>query len=164
MVATLKNRVRGKVISLPLTLSSFICYAEIMIKAILKRLLFYTSSLFFTTLILSGVRISGGIQAYAIAGVSLTIMMFVLKPVLTVLSFPFNAITFGFFSFIVNTIILFLLTIFIPQISVNPFITSKIVFLGFVIPAIALNKWFAFLVASVTISGVYSLLTWITSE
>lgn len=135
-----------------------------MIKAILKRLLFYTSSLFLTTLILSGVKISGGIQDYIIAGVSLTVMMFVLKPVLQVLSFPFNAVTFGFFSFVVNAIILFLLTIFVPHITVNPFITSQITFLGFVIPAIALNKWFAFLVASLTISGVYSLLTWVTSE
>lgn len=135
-----------------------------MIKAILKRLLFYTSSLFLTTLILSGVKITGGAGAYIIAGVSLTIMMFLLKPILQVLSFPFNAVTFGFFSFVVNAIILFLLTIFVSQITVNPFITSQITFIGFVIPAIALNKWFAFLVASLTISGVYSLLTWITSE
>ena len=135
-----------------------------MIKAILRRFLFYTSSLFLTTLILSGVKIFGGVQAYIIAGVSLTVMMFVLKPVLHVLSFPFNAITFGFFSFVVNAIILFLLTIFVPQITINPFITSKITFLGFVIPAIALNKWFAFLVASMTISGVYSLLAWVTND
>lgn len=135
-----------------------------MVKSIARRLLFYTSSLFITTLILSGLRVTGGLQAYIIAGIALTIMMFVLKPILTILSFPFNAITFGLFSIIVNTIILFLLTIFIPQITVNPFITSKITFLGFVIPAIALNKWFAFVVASLTISGVYSLLTWITTE
>ncbi len=135
-----------------------------MVKGILRRLLFYTSSLFLTTIILSGVKVSGGMQAYIIAGIALTIMMFVLKPILTILSFPFNAITFGFFSIIVNAIILFLLTIFIPQITVNPFILSRISFLGFVIPAIALNKWFAFVVASLTISGVYSLLTWITTE
>ncbi len=135
-----------------------------MLKGILRRFLFYTASLFLTTLLLSGVRIAGGLQAFVIAGIALTIMMFVLKPILTILSFPFNAITFGFFSIIVNAIILFLLTIFIPQITVNPFITSKIIFLGFIIPAIALNKWFAFVVASVTISGVYSLLTWVTTE
>lgn len=113
---------------------------------------------------MSGVKLSGGLEEYIIAGIALTIMMFVLKPILTILSFPFNAITFGFFSVIVNAIILFLLTIFIPQITISPFITSRIVLLGFVVPAIALNKWFAFLVASLTISGVYSLLTWVTTE
>lgn len=135
-----------------------------MLKGILRRFLFYTSSLFITTIILSGVRVAGGVGAYVIAGVALTIMMFVLKPILTILSFPFNAITFGLFSLVVNALILFLLTIFVPQITVMPFVLPKITFLGFVIPAIALNKWFAFVVASVTISGVYSLLTWITSE
>lgn len=135
-----------------------------MLKGILRRFLFYTTSLFLTTLFLSGVRISGGIDAYIIAGVSLTIMMFVLKPILTILSFPFNAITFGLFSIIVNAIILFLLTIFVSQITINPFITSPIVFLGFVVPALALNKWFAFVVASLAISGVYSLLTWVTTD
>lgn len=141
-----------------------LCYARKVIKAILKRFLFYTSSLFITTLILSGVQITGGVSAYIIAGVSLTIMVFVLKPILSVLSFPFNAITFGLFSLVVNAFILFLLTIFVPQIQVNPFITARLSLLGFVIPAIALNKWFAFLVASMAISGVYSLLTWVTNE
>ncbi|HEX7042629.1 MAG TPA: phage holin family protein [Patescibacteria group bacterium] len=135
-----------------------------MIRAILRRFLFYTASLFITTLLLTGVRITGGIGAYIVAGVALTIMIFLLKPILNILSFPFNAITFGLFSFVVNAIILFLLTIFVPQISVTPFITSKITFLGFVIPAFALNKWFAYLVASLVVSGVYSLLEWVTNS
>ena len=103
-------------------------------------------------------------QIYIITGIVLTLMMIVLKPILQLLSMPLNIITFGLASFLVNAIILFLLTVFVGQVTVEPFTLPGIAFLGFAIPAIALNKWFAYLVASVVLSGVYSLLTWVTTE
>lgn len=133
-------------------------------KGILRRFVFYTTALFLASLLLSGLVIKGGIPTYLIGGIVLTLMMFVLKPILSILSFPINMITFGFFSIIVNSIILFLLTIFVPNITVHPFILSHLSFFGFATPAIALNKWFAFLVASLVISGVYSLVSWVASE
>lgn len=130
----------------------------------MRRFVYYTTALFLTSLLLSGLRITGGIPSYIIGGIILSLMMFLLKPILSILSFPLNMITFGFFSIVVNGIILFLLTIFVPQINVYPFTIPAVSFFGFATPAIDLNKWFAFLVASLVVSGVYSLLTWLTTD
>lgn len=133
-------------------------------KGILRRFLFYTIALFVTTQILSGFHLSGGLQVYIITGVVLSIMMLILKPILNLLSMPLNLITFGFASLLVNAIILFLLTIFVAQVQVSGFVFPGISFMGFATPPFALNRWFAYLVASFVLSGVYSILTWVTTE
>jgi len=134
------------------------------VKGLLRRFLFYTIALFVSTQVLSGFSLHGGLQVYIVTGVILSLMMLLLKPILQFLSIPFNIVTFGLFSFLINTIILFLLTIFVSQVTVSPFTLPSISFFGFVIPAIGLNKWFAYLVASTVLSGVYSILTWLVNE
>lgn len=133
-------------------------------RGLLRRFVFYTLSLFITTQLLAGFRLHGGVWAYIIAGIMLSLMMLILKPILKFISIPINIITFGFFSFFLNTIILFLLTVFVSTVTVDPFTLPGIAFFGFAIPAIALNKWFAYIACSVVISGVYSILAWITAE
>lgn len=91
-------------------------------------------------------------------------MMLILKPILDLLSMPLNLLTFGLVSFLVNAVILFFLTVFVAQVSVLPFTLPGISFVGFAIPPIALNKWFAYLVASMVLSGVYSFLTWVGTD
>lgn len=133
-------------------------------KGILKRFLFYTIALFAATQLLAGFRLDGGLQIYIITGIILSLMMLILKPILEFVSMPLNAITFGLASFLVNVIILFLLTVFVGQVKVEPFSLPGISLAGFAIPAIGLNRWFAYGVASFVLSGVYSILTWIVSE
>lgn len=136
----------------------------VVVKGLLRRIVFSTASLLLVSLLLDGVRITGGIVSYLTAGLLLSLMMLLLKPILQIISFPINALTFGFFSFIVNSIILFLLTVFDPQIHVSAFTLPSLSFLGFITPATPLNTWFALVVASLAVSGVYSLLTWLTVE
>lgn len=133
-------------------------------KGLLRRFLFYTIALFATTQFLAGFHLSGGLQIYIITGIILSFMMVILKPVLNLISMPLNIITFGFASFLVNVVILFLLTVFVAQVSVEPFTLPGISFAGFAIPPIGLNKWFAYLVASLVLSAVYSILTWVTTD
>lgn len=133
-------------------------------KGLLRRFLFSTLALFITTQLLSGFHLTGGVQTYIVTGIILSIMMLTLKPVLQLISMPLNLITFGLISFVINAIILFLLTAFVAQVSIEPFSLPGLSFLGFAIPSIPLNKWFAYLVASIVLSGVYSLLTWITTD
>ena len=133
-------------------------------KGLLRRFLYYSIALFLSTQILAGFKLHGGLQVYIVTGIILSLMMLLLKPIIQFLSIPLNMITFGLFSFLINAIILFLLTVFVAQVTVEPFMLPGISFLGFAIPSIGLNKWFAYLVASFVISGVYSLLIWMQSE
>lgn len=133
-------------------------------KGLLRRFLFYTIALFAATQLLSGFKLHGELQVYIVTGIILSLMMLVLKPILQFLSMPLNFITFGFSSFLINTVILFLLTVFVAQVTVEPFTLPGLSLFGVSIVPIALNKWFAYLVASFVISGVYSVLTWIQTD
>ena len=130
-------------------------------KNLLRLFLFYTISLFATTQLIAGFQLKGGLQIYLVTGLILSLMMLILKPILQFLSMPLNLITFGFASFLVNAIILFLLTVFVAQVQVNGFVFPGLSFMGFATPSVPLNRWFAYIVASIVLSGVYSFLTWI---
>jgi len=130
-------------------------------KSIVRNIILYSGSLFILPNIVGGVHISGGIWTYLFGGIMLTFMMTIIKPILNVISFPFNLITLGFFSIFTNAFILYLLTIFVSGIIIRPYKFNGLDFLGFVIPGFMFNTLFAFLAASVILSAIVTLIKWI---
>lgn len=132
-----------------------------MFKSLLQNMVLYGVSLFLLPFIVTGVKIVGGLQTYILGGIALTFMFMILKPIFNVLTFPFNMITLGLFSTVTNAIILYLLTIFIPNITVMAFTTQKTAFAGFTIPAIHFSTIFAFIVAAIVLSLISGALRWL---
>jgi len=133
-------------------------------KSIIKNVAFYSLSLFVLTVILPGVKVTGGLTSYILSGAILSLMFAVLKPILSVIAFPLNMITLGLFSFLINAVILYLLTLFVSSISITSFQSNGFSFAGFIVPALSVNKFFAFVVASLILSSVVSFLTWLTKR
>lgn len=133
-------------------------------KQLFRSVLFYSFSLFLLTQILEGVKIYGGVTTYIIGAVILALMFRVLKPILSIITFPLNFLTMGLFSFLINTIILYLLTVFVPNISIRAFVFNGVSFAGFVIPKFYLNTFFAFVVASIILSLIVGFLTWLIKK
>ncbi|HVZ58566.1 MAG TPA: phage holin family protein [Patescibacteria group bacterium] len=130
-------------------------------KTLLRNIALYSGALFILPFIVGGVEISGGIWTFIFGGIMLSIMMTVIKPVLNVISFPFNLVTLGFFSIFTNAFILYLLTIFVNGILIHPFRFGGANILGFVIPAIGFNTLFAFLAASFVLSFIVTGIKWL---
>lgn len=116
------------------------------------------------TLVLPGVKISGGMPTYILGGAALSLMFVVLKPVLSIVTLPLNVITLGSFSFVVNAGILYLLTRFVPNISISSFGFSGLKFAGFIVPKIFVNIFFAFVLASLLLSIIFTFLTWLIKK
>jgi putative membrane protein len=133
-------------------------------KSIFRGIVFYSVALFLTAQILEGVRISGGLATYLVGGIVLSILFFLVKPILSIVTLPLNIITLGLFSFIINAVILYLLTIFVPDISVTSFTFSGLSFLGFVVPRFSINNFFAFVTASISISFIVEFLKWLIKK
>jgi putative membrane protein len=106
----------------------------------------------------------GGYQAIIAAGIILTILNMVVKPIINIFSIPFNMVTLGLFSFLTNAIVLYLLTIFAPNISVSAFTFSGYTWAGFVIPAMKFNTLFAFIVSAAVLSIIIHFFKWLTKE
>ncbi len=131
---------------------------------ILRNITFNSISLFLLAEIISGVKIMGGYQAIIAAGIILTILNMVVKPIINIFSIPFNMVTLGLFSFLTNAIVLYLLTIFAPNISVSAFTFSGYTWAGFVIPAMKFNTLFAFIVSAAVLSIIIHFFKWLTKE
>lgn len=116
------------------------------------------------TLFLPGVKISGGMPAYIIGGAALSLMFLILKPILSIITLPLNFITLGTFSFLINVIILYLLTLIISNISISAFEFSGLKFAGFIVPKVFVNKFFAFVIASFFLSIIFTFLTWLIKK
>lgn len=133
-------------------------------KAKLTNILFYSFGLFMLTLVLPGVKITGGIPTFIIGGVVLSLMFLIIKPILSIITLPLNFITLGTFSFFINVIILYLLTVFVQSISINSFTFSGLKFAGFIVPKVFVNTFFAFVLASLLLSSVFTFLTWLIKK
>src|SRR5690606_5698666 len=109
-------------------------------------------ALFLLTQILPGVEVNGGLITLLIAGFSLTVLDLVVKPILNVISFPINLLTLGFFSIITNAIILYLLTVFVPNVVIKAFTFPGGTFGGITIAETEVSTLMTFLLASVILA------------
>lgn len=83
------------------------------------------------------------------------------KPILKLLSLPFNLLTFGFFSFLINIVILYGVSNFVNDFKIIGFHFSGYSFSGFIIPSYDLSQLVSALVASVLIGVMSTFLHWI---
>lgn len=94
-----------------------------MIKLIIKWFLF--ALVIMATCYLPGVKVDGFEYAMLIAAV-LTILNIFVKPVLKLITFPINLLTFGLFNFSINFVLLLLVAYFIPQYHLENTFTAVI--------------------------------------
>lgn len=133
-------------------------------KWLLRNSAFYAFALFILPFIVSGVSIVGGLQTLLIGGFVLTIMLLIIKPVVNLISLPLNILTLGLFSALTNVVILYLLTVLVPNISVKAFIFEGITFAGFHIPKASLNVFFAYILAAAVLSVIIGCITWLSNK
>lgn len=133
-------------------------------KGFFRAVLFNSFAIFFISQILPGVKVYGGLPTYIFGGLALTLLLIVLRPVLKLLTLPLNLITLGMFSFVVNVIIFYLLTVFVMNITISAFTFPGYSYAGFIIPKIYVNTLFAFILTSFLQSVIVSFLSWLTDK
>lgn len=129
-------------------------------KSIIRNTVLHAFVFFLLSVSLTGVIIKGGIPTLLLAGFVLTLMNMTIKPILKLLTLPFNLATFGMFSFVTNAFILYLLTVLIMQIQIVAFMFPGFSFMGFVIPQLYLNTFFAYVFVAFLFSFTMSVIEW----
>ncbi len=130
-------------------------------KNFLRNILYNAFAIFFISQILPGVKVYGGLPTYLLGGIALTLLLLLLKPVLNILALPFNLITMGLFSFVVNIIIFYLLTVLVMGITITAFMFPGYEYAGFIIPRIYVNTLLAFILVSFLQSAIFTFLDWL---
>jgi putative membrane protein len=135
-----------------------------LMKGFLRNVIFNSFAIFLLSQIIGGVKVTGGLPTYLFGGLALTLLLVFLKPILNLLALPLNIITLGFFSFLTNIIIFYLLTVIIPGIMITAFTYPGFTYSGFVIPSIYFNTLFAFLIVAFLQSLTVTFLGWLTKD
>jgi len=133
-------------------------------KNFFRNILFNSFAIFFISQILPGVKVYGGLFTYILGGLALTLLLVFIKPVLNILALPLNLITMGMFSFVVNVIIFYLLTVLVVGISITAFTFPGYEYAGFIIPKIYINTLFAFILVSFLQSVTVTFISWLTKN
>lgn len=130
-------------------------------RSIIKNVALYAISIFLVSLLFSGVRITGGIATFVVAGVVLSLLKLVVTPILHILTLPLNIASLGAFTFVINAVTLYLLTVFVPQITIAAFTFPGFKGNGVVIPPIYFNGFFSYIVTAFFISAIVAFIRWV---
>jgi putative membrane protein len=134
------------------------------VRNFVKNILFNAFAIFFISQVLPGVKVFGGLPTYLLGGLALTLLLKLLKPILNILALPLNIVTLGFFSFLINVIIFYILTVLVIGITISSFTFPGYEYAGFIIPKIYVNTLFAFILVSFLQSMAVSFLDWLTES
>lgn len=133
-------------------------------KQILKNILVNSFAIYITSLIFSGLIIKNGLSTLLIGGLLLAVISTILKPIVGIITLPFNLISFGLFSFITTLVSLLLITYFYNNIRISGFEFSGVSLWGFEIKRIFLSQILSFIVISATIYLINKAIYWLFSK
>lgn len=133
-------------------------------KYLIRVFLFNVFALWLSSQILPTLTAPGGAGTILFAGLVLSILMLIVKPILKILFIPINILTFGLLSWIINVIVIYLLTVFVPEIHVNLWVFPGGSWAGFVIPQIHFTYFTALTASSLLITIITDVLHYVSES
>jgi len=92
-------------------------------KNILVRPLVFIFAVFLASYFVTGVSFNGWL-ALVIAGVLLSFVHFIIKPIVKIITLPINLITFGLFALVINALFFWFVANLIPGFDVSSFVAA----------------------------------------
>lgn len=133
-------------------------------KRLMRFVVYHVFALWLTSAIIPTISISGNLWGMLSAGFMLTIMVMLLKPLLSLIFLPINILTLGLLGWVVNVVVLYLWTVFVPNVSLSPWVFSGVSIAGFVVPEVSLNYTWTLIVVSLVITAIVTVLSNINEE
>jgi putative membrane protein len=133
-------------------------------KTLLRNIAIYTLILFVLPLLIPGFSISGGVNTLLVGSFVLTLLFIILKPILSIISFPVNILTLGVFNIFINGLLIYLLTVFVTEITITSFTYENATVFGFITPVITFNTFFAYLYTAFVLTLINSTIRWLIEK
>jgi len=130
-------------------------------KSFLRTILINFFSLFFIAKFIGGINYSENFLVLFWAAVFLAVLNLLVKPLLNILMTPINFLTLGAFRWVINIIILFIVTLFIPEFKIIGFTISSFSRAGFTLPEIRLTFFWALFLISFLLEIIPSIIYWV---
>lgn len=127
-------------------------------KRLLRSVVFHVFALWLTSTMIPALTIAGSLWGVLSAGLALTVMMIILKPLLSLIFLPINILTLGFLGWLVNVAVLYLWTVFVPNVGLSPWVFPGFSAGGFVVPEVSLSYTWTLVVVSLVITFIVTAL------
>lgn len=92
----------------------------------LLRFLGTAAAVYLTVYLVPGITISGGWTTTLLVALVWSVITMVIRPVLSLLTLPITIITLGLFSFILNAVLFWAMTLIVPGFEVAGFVPALI--------------------------------------
>lgn len=132
-------------------------------RSILRNVLLNFLSLFIIARITAGINYRDNLLTLFWAAILLFLLNLIVKPVLNLLLMPINLITMGAFRWVINVIVLLLVTLLVPGFSIVKFTFPGLALSGFVIPSLTFTFFWALVLVSFLQEILVSFINWIFS-
>lgn len=125
-----------------------------MIKHVIRSYLINLLALWATAHYIGAFHLNHGLQGIMLVGAGFTALHLLIRPLLSAILGTINFLTLGIVGLLLDSAILYALTLYFPQVSVTPWDFSGGVFYGFIIPAYS----FSLILATILTAFVINLI------
>lgn len=130
-------------------------------KGFLRTILINFFTLFLISKFVGGVEFSESFIILFWAALFLTLLNLLVKPILNMILMPINLLTLGAFRWVVNLIVLLLVTLFVSGFKILPINFAGIAYGGFSIPNFYLTFFWALFLVSFLIEIISGAIYWL---
>lgn len=134
-----------------------------MLKNLIRIMLINGVALFLTSRYISGFHLNFAWQSLVVVTVVFTAIHLFVKPILGLFFGPINFLTFGSVSLALDVGILYILSVFFPQVSFSSWLFPGLTSFGFVIPAYQFPPLGSTIISALLINFVRGFLTYLAT-
>lgn len=121
----------------------------------------YLSLYLVSTYLLTSFVIQNGIIGYTKISLMLSFVFPVIKPLLKIVLFPLNLLTLGLFDLFLGVIIIYLMTLFVPELNIASQHFSGLTYGSLRLEAFILNRFWVMFLASILLNSIYKVFMWL---
>ena len=130
-------------------------------KSLIRTLLLNIAVIFFTAFILPGLSYSENFQVLILAAAALGLVNMIVRPIVKLVTLPINLLTLGIFSWVINVLMLYLVTRLIPGFEVLAFHFEGFAYQGLAIQPMEVGLLSSYILSSFIIGLLTSILGWL---
>jgi len=133
-------------------------------KSLLRSYLISLISLYLASLLIKGFTYQGGLPTLFLGAGAFTVINWFVRPIVKILMLPINILSLGLLSWLTNVVLLYILTLLVPQITIKSWNFSGLNIEGFTIPGMQFSVILTYIAVSFAISFIASFLHWLTRK
>jgi putative membrane protein len=136
-----------------------------MLRLFLRSIAINFASIYIAILILNPViSYVGGLKTLISAAVIIALANLFVRPIINLLLLPIHLITLGLFRWVANLGVLYLVTIFVPNLKIHSFISPRLDLGYLILPPIHFSAFGSFILATITLTLVFHFLYWLLQD